>query len=126
MAKIKIKNISKKFEEKEVLKDISLDIEDKEFCVLVGPSGCGKSTLLRIISGLEVQDSGDLYFDEKLMNKIEPKDRDIAFVFQSYALYPHLTVYENIAFSLKVKKCKKDDGNVRGRVRYGTLLSILR
>lgn len=109
MAKIKINNISKKFEEKEVLKDISLDIKDKEFCVLVGPSGCGKSTLLRIISGLEVQDSGDLYFDEKLMNKIEPKDRDIAFVFQSYALYPHLTVYENIAFSLKVKKYKKDE-----------------
>ena len=109
MAKIEIKNIAKKFEEKEVLKDISLDIKDREFCVLVGPSGCGKSTLLRIISGLEVQDSGDLYFDEKLMNKIEPKDRDIAFVFQSYALYPHLTVYENIAFSLKVKKYKKDE-----------------
>ncbi len=109
MAKIKIKNISKKFEEKEVLKDISLDIEDREFCVLVGPSGCGKSTLLRIISGLEVQDTGNLFFDEKLMNKVEPKDRDIAFVFQSYALYPHLTVYENIAFSLKVKKYKKDE-----------------
>ena len=101
MAGVKIKNLSKNFEEKNVLDNINLEIENEEFCILVGPSGCGKSTLLRIIAGLESEDSGEIYFDQEKVNKIQPKDRDIAFVFQSYALYPHLTVFENIAFPLK-------------------------
>ena len=108
MAGIKIKNLSKNFDKKIVLDDINLEIKDEEFCVLVGPSGCGKSTLLRIIAGLESENSGEIYFDDKKVNQIQPKDRDIAFVFQSYALYPHLSVFENIAFPLKIKGFKKE------------------
>ena len=91
------------------VQEFNLDIEDKEFIVLVGPSGCGKSTTLRMIAGLEEITSGELYIGEKLMNDVEPKDRDIAMVFQNYALYPHMTVYENMAFSLKLKKTPKDE-----------------
>ena len=86
----------------------NLDIADKEFIVLVGPSGCGKSTTLRMIAGLEEISAGELYIDGKLMNDVAPKDRDIAMVFQNYALYPHMTVYENMAFSLKLRKESKD------------------
>ena len=86
-----------------------LDIADKEFIVLVGPSGCGKSTTLRMVAGLEEISEGELHIDNKLCNDVEPKDRDIAMVFQSYALYPHMTVYENMAFSLKLKKVPKDE-----------------
>ena len=87
----------------------NLDIKDKEFIVLVGPSGCGKSTTLRMIAGLEEISSGELYIDGVLVNSVEPKDRDIAMVFQSYALYPHMTVYDNMAYSLKIKKTPKDE-----------------
>ncbi len=87
----------------------SLDIADREFIVLVGPSGCGKSTTLRMIAGLEEISSGELYIGDRLVNDVAPKDRDIAMVFQSYALYPHMTVYENMAFSLKLKKMKKEE-----------------
>ena len=90
------------------VQQFSLDIADKEFIVLVGPSGCGKSTTLRMVAGLEEITSGELYIDGKLMNDADPKDRDIAMVFQSYALYPHMTVYDNMAFSLKLKNEKKD------------------
>ncbi len=107
MAGVQVKKLSKSFGEKLVLDGIDLEIKDKEFCVLVGPSGCGKSTLLRIIAGLEVQSSGDVLIGEDVVNSTPPKDRDIAFVFQSYALYPHLSVFDNIAFSLKVKKVPK-------------------
>ncbi len=86
------------------VQDFNLDIKDHEFVVLVGPSGCGKSTTLRMIAGLEDISSGELYIDDKLMNDVAPKDRDIAMVFQSYALYPNMTVYENMAFTLKLKK----------------------
>ena len=86
----------------------NLDIADKEFIVLVGPSGCGKSTTLRMVAGLEEISDGELYIDGKLMNDVAPKDRDIAMVFQNYALYPHMTVYENMAFSLKLRKEKKE------------------
>ena len=86
----------------------NLDIKDKEFIVLVGPSGCGKSTTLRMVAGLEEISEGELYIDGKLMNDVAPKDRDIAMVFQNYALYPHMTVYENMAFSLKLRKEKKE------------------
>ena len=91
------------------VQEFSLDIKDKEFIVLVGPSGCGKSTTLRMIAGLEEITGGELYIDGKLVNSIEPKDRDIAMVFQSYALYPHMTVYDNMAYSLKIKKTPKDE-----------------
>lgn len=89
--------------------NFNLDIMDKEFIVLVGPSGCGKSTTLRMIAGLEEITSGSLYIDGELMNNVEPKDRDIAMVFQSYALYPHMTVYDNMAYSLKIKKFSKKE-----------------
>ena len=87
----------------------NLDIKDKEFIVLVGPSGCGKSTTLRMVAGLEEISGGELYIDGQLMNNVEPKDRDTAMVFQSYALYPHMTVYENMAFPLKLRKMDKDE-----------------
>ena len=89
--------------------DFNLEIQDKEFIIFVGPSGCGKSTTLRMIAGLEDITSGELWIGDKLMNDVEPKDRDIAMVFQNYALYPHMTVYENMAFSLKLKKVPKDE-----------------
>ena len=89
--------------------DFNLDIEDKEFIVLVGPSGCGKSTTLRMIAGLEDISDGELYIDDKLMNEVPPKNRDIAMVFQNYALYPHMTVFDNMAFGLKLRKMPKDE-----------------
>ncbi len=92
----------------EAVKDFNLDIADKEFIIFVGPSGCGKSTTLRMIAGLEEISGGELKIDGKVMNDVEPKDRDIAMVFQSYALYPHMTVYDNMAFSLKLRKTPKD------------------
>ena len=85
-----------------------MDIADKEFVVLVGPSGCGKSTTLRMVAGLEEISLGELYIGDNLVNDVEPKDRDIAMVFQNYALYPHMTVYENLAFALKLRKIKKE------------------
>ena len=91
------------------VQQFSLDIADREFIVLVGPSGCGKSTTLRMIAGLEEISSGQLYIGDRLVNDVAPKDRDIAMIFQSYALYPHMTVYDNMAFSLKLKKMKKDE-----------------
>ncbi|MBQ9036618.1 MAG: ATP-binding cassette domain-containing protein, partial [Erysipelotrichaceae bacterium] len=89
------------------VQEFNLDIKDKEFIVLVGPSGCGKSTTLRMVAGLEEITSGELYIDGALMNYVEPKDRDIAMVFQSYALYPHMSVYDNMAYSLKIKHVPK-------------------
>ena len=107
--KVELVNMGKKYEGREnfTIRHIDLEIEDKDFCVILGPSGCGKSTLLRMIAGLNSITEGDLLFDGKRMNKVEPKDRDIAMVFQSYALYPHMTVYDNMAFSLKMRKEKK-------------------
>ena len=108
--RVLLKNLGKKYEgrDKFTIRNISLEIKDKEFCVILGPSGCGKSTLLRMIAGLTSITEGELYFGDKLMNRVLPKDRDIAMVFQSYALYPHLTVYDNMAFSLKMKKERKE------------------
>ena len=91
------------------VQEFNLEVADKEFIVLVGPSGCGKSTTLRMVAGLEEITSGELYIDGKLMNDVAPKDRDIAMVFQNYALYPHMTVYENMAFPLKLRKVPKDE-----------------
>jgi len=108
MAKVCLKNIRKVYDKGIVaVDDFNLEINDKEFVVLVGPSGCGKSTTLRMIAGLEEISGGELYIGEKLVNSVAPKDRDIAMVFQNYALYPHMTVYENMAFALKLRKQKK-------------------
>lgn len=109
MATIKFNDVTKAFENGKitVIPGLSLEIKDKEFVVLVGPSGCGKSTTLRMIAGLEDITSGELFIDDKKVNNIPPKDRDIAMVFQSYALYPHMSVYKNMAFALKLKKIPK-------------------
>ena len=108
MAEIRFENVSKIYQNKvKAVKDINLDIKDKEFMVLVGPSGCGKSTVLRMIAGLEEISEGNLYIDNRRVNDLPPKDRDIAIVFQNYALYPHMTAYENLAFGLKIKKMDK-------------------
>lgn len=105
MATLRFKNINKIYSNNvQAVFDFNLDIQDKEFIVFVGPSGCGKSTTLRMLAGLEDITSGELYIDERLINSVEPKDRDIAMVFQNYALYPHMTVYQNMAFALKLRK----------------------
>ena len=116
MAKVILKNISKVYDNKvEAVKDFNLEIADKEFVVFVGPSGCGKSTTLRMIAGLEDITSGELYIGDKLVNNIVPKDRNIAMVFQNYALYPHLSVYDNMAFSLSVRH--EDKAEIDRKVR---------
>ncbi|WP_437614901.1 ABC transporter ATP-binding protein [Erwinia sp. V71] len=107
MAQIALSQIEKRYGNVEVLRDINLTIQDGEFVVLVGPSGCGKSTLLRTIAGLELASAGDIHIGERLMNDVAPRDRDISMVFQSYALYPHLTVARNMGFSLEVQKRPK-------------------
>lgn len=109
MANVTLKNAVKKYDTKTIINNISLEIKDKEFLVLVGSSGCGKSTILRMIAGLEDITDGEIFIDDKCVNNMHPKDRDIAFVFQSYALYPHMSVYENIAFPLKMRNLKKDE-----------------
>lgn len=108
---LEIKNISKSFNNRKILNDISLSILDNEFIVFLGPSGCGKTTLLRIIAGLEKEDSGEINYSGITINKMEPKDRQIGMVFQNYALYPHLTVFDNIAFPLIVNKISKNEIN---------------
>lgn len=109
MASLSLQHICKVYPNGfEAVKDFNLEIADKEFIIFVGPSGCGKSTTLRMIAGLEEISSGTLKIDDKVVNDVEPKDRDIAMVFQSYALYPHMTVYDNMAFSLKLRKTPKD------------------
>ena len=114
MSNIKLENIYKDYIEGEhVVRDFNLDIKDGEFIVLVGPSGCGKSTTLRMIAGLEDITSGKLYFEEKLMNDVHPKDRDIAMVFQNYALYPHMSVAENMGFGLRMQNMSQDEINQR-------------
>ncbi|MEA5048059.1 MAG: sn-glycerol-3-phosphate ABC transporter ATP-binding protein UgpC [Eubacteriales bacterium] len=110
MANVTLKNIKKVYDKNVVaVQDFNLDIADKEFIVLVGPSGCGKSTTLRMIAGLEEITEGELYIGDRLVNDVAPKDRDIAMVFQNYALYPHMTVYENMAFGLKLRKFPKTE-----------------
>jgi|TARA_B100000315_G_scaffold172689_1_gene161143 ABC-type sugar transport system ATPase subunit len=109
MANIKIEKINKYFDANHVVKDVSLDIKSGSFTVIVGPSGCGKSTILRMIAGLEEINSGSIFIDDAKVNDLPPKDRNIAMVFQSYALYPHMNVYENMAFGLKLEKKNKDE-----------------
>lgn len=109
MASLKISNLSKYYYDKPVVKDISIDIQEGELIVVVGPSGCGKSTLLRMIAGLEEITSGELYIDQKRVNKVPPKDRNIAMVFQHYALYPHMSVYNNMAYGLRMRSMPKKE-----------------
>jgi multiple sugar transport system ATP-binding protein len=110
MAKVELKGISKVYEGNvRAVENANIVVEDKEFVVLVGPSGCGKSTTLRMVAGLEDISEGELYIDGELMNDVPPKDRNIAMVFQNYALYPHMSVYENMAFGLRIKKVPKDE-----------------
>ncbi|GGG05069.1 ABC transporter ATP-binding protein [Paenibacillus abyssi] len=117
MAGVRLEHVYKKYPGSETasVTDVNLDIKDKEFLVLVGPSGCGKSTTLRMIAGLEEISEGKLFIGERLVNDVAPKDRDIAMVFQSYALYPHMNVYQNMAFGLKLRKFKKADIDKRVR-----------
>jgi len=110
MASVKLKNVYKRYEGGvTAVNDFNLEIEDKEFIILVGPSGCGKTTTLRMIAGLEEISEGEIYIGDKLVNDVQPKDRDIAMVFQNYALYPHMTVFDNMAFGLKLRKMPKDE-----------------
>ena len=109
MAKVSLHHVTKAFGEVQAVHDVNLEIEDEEFLVLVGPSGCGKSTTLRMIAGLEEISSGEIFIGDRLVNDVAPKDRDIAMVFQNYALYPHMNVYENMAFGLKLRRFSKQD-----------------
>src|SRR5690348_1384386 len=109
MAQVVIRSLNKKFDEVHAVKDVNLDIRDKEFMVFVGPSGCGKTTTLRMVAGLESITSGRIMIDDKVINELPPMDRDIAMVFQNYALYPHMSVYDNMAFGLKMRKFDKTD-----------------
>lgn len=115
MAKVLIENLTKKFGDVVAVADLDLGVEDRSFVVLLGPSGCGKTTTLRCIAGLELPDQGEIYIGDKRVTDLPPKDRDIAMVFQSYALYPHMTVYDNISFPLRIRKRSRDD--VEGAVQ---------
>tara|TARA_B100000700_G_scaffold27637_1_gene26425 strand:+ start:312 stop:1367 length:1056 start_codon:yes stop_codon:yes gene_type:complete len=121
MAIIELNNIEKSFGKNKVINNFNLKIDDGEFVVLVGPSGCGKSTLLRMISGLETIDRGNIYLDKKLINNLIPSKRGIAMVFQSYALYPHMNVYENMSFGLKMEKLSKKEINSKVNLAAKTL-----
>src|SRR5881409_4187268 len=109
MAQVVMKDLNKKYDEVHAVKNVNLHVRDREFLVLVGPSGCGKSTALRMIAGLEEATDGDIVIGERRVNDVPPKDRDIAMVFQNYALYPHMTVYDNMAFGLRLRKYPKTE-----------------
>ena len=116
MSEVIMKGLKKVYDNKvTAVHDVNLVIKDKEFVVLVGPSGCGKSTTLRMVAGLEEISDGELYIDGRLVNDVAPKDRDIAMVFQNYALYPHKTVYDNLAFALKLRKVPKAEIDKKSR-----------
>src|SRR6188768_4180024 len=114
MAEVSLHKLNKKFDTTHVVKDVNLQIRDKEFMVFVGPSGCGKTTTLRMVAGLEAITSGDILIGDKVVNELPPMDRDIAMVFQNYALYPHMSVYDNMAFGLKMRRLPKTE--IRRRV----------
>jgi multiple sugar transport system ATP-binding protein len=123
MANVTFKNIVKKFGDLTIIKDLNIEVLDKEFLVLVGPSGCGKTTALRLLAGLEEITAGEIAIGDRVVNDVAPKDRDIAMVFQSYALYPHLSVYDNMAFGLKLRKTPKEE--IKRRVdEAATVLDI--
>src|SRR3974390_2645522 len=116
MAQVALRNIVKTFDRTPAVQGIDLDIADREFLVLVGPSGCGKSTTLRMIAGLEEATSGDIFIGTEKVNDVPPKDRDIAMVFQNYALYPHMTVFENMSFGLRLRRFSKSE--IKARVEH--------
>jgi sn-glycerol 3-phosphate transport system ATP-binding protein len=113
MAKLELRNVKKSFGSAEIIKGVSIEIADGEFVVIVGPSGCGKSTLLRMVAGLEAITSGEILIGDRVVNNLEPKDRDIAMVFQNYALYPHMSVRQNMAYGLKIRGLAKNDIETR-------------
>jgi multiple sugar transport system ATP-binding protein len=115
MARVILKDLNKKYDDTHAVKDVNLEIRDREFVVLVGPSGCGKTTTLRMVAGLEEITSGEISIDGRVVNELPPMDRDIAMVFQNYALYPHMSVYDNMAFGLKMRKFGRDE--IEKRVR---------
>ncbi|MEM4411511.1 MAG: ABC transporter ATP-binding protein [Thermofilum sp.] len=115
MARVEVKNLLKRFGKVVAVDRVSFEVKDGEFMVLLGPSGCGKTTTLRLIAGLETPDDGEIYIGDRLVNDLPPKDRDIAMVFQNYALYPHMKVYDNIAFPLKIRKFPKEEIDKRVR-----------
>src|SRR5947209_20530899 len=114
MSSVTLEHVTKRFGEVTAVNDMTIEVKDKEFLVLVGPSGCGKSTCLRLIAGLEEVTNGNIYIGERLVNDVAPKDRDIAMVFQSYALYPHMSVYDNLAFGLRLRHTPKKEIDKRG------------
>src|SRR4051812_6231366 len=116
MAQVRLRNLNKKFDGTHAVKNVNLEIRDHEFVVLVGPSGCGKTTTLRMVAGLEDITSGEISIDGKVVNNLAPMDRDIAMVFQNYALYPHMSVYQNMAFGLRMRKFDKPE--IDRRVRH--------
>src|SRR5438128_802651 len=122
MAHVLLKNLNKSFDGTHAVKDVNLEIRDHEFVVLVGPSGCGKTTTLRMVAGLEDITSGEISIDGKVVNDLAPMDRDIAMVFQNYALYPHMSVYDNMAFGLRMRKFEKPE--IDRRVRHAAALRV--
>ena len=109
MAKVQLRDVRKSYGTLEVIHGVTIDVADGEFIVIVGPSGCGKSTLLRMVAGLETISAGEIVIGDRVVNTLEPKDRDIAMVFQNYALYPHMTVFQNMAYSLKIRGLSGSD-----------------
>src|SRR3982751_1010180 len=109
MAPVHLRDVKKSYDKLEVIHGVYIDIKDGEFIVIVGPSGCGKSTLLRMVAGLERITGGEVAIGDRVVNELEPKDRDIAMVFRNYALYPHMSVYENMAYGLKIRRMGKDE-----------------
>ncbi|MCX7939744.1 MAG: ABC transporter ATP-binding protein, partial [Thermoflexales bacterium] len=115
MASVTFEHVTKRFGDVVAVKDLNIHIADREFLVFVGPSGCGKTTSLRMLAGLEEVTEGNIYIGDRIVNDVPPKDRDIAMVFQSYALYPHMSVYDNMAFGLRLRKVPKDENDRRVR-----------
>src|SRR5262252_10294534 len=128
MSKVQLRDVRKSYGTNEVIHGITMDVADGEFIVIVGPSGCGKSTLLRMVAGLEPITQGDIVIGDRVVNRLEPKDRDIAMVFQNYALYPHMSVFDNMAYGLKIRRLSKSDIEARvnraaGILELGSLLN---
>src|SRR2546425_10945226 len=123
MAKVQLRDVRKSYPDQQVIHGVSIDIADGEFIVIVGPSGCGKSTLLRMVAGLETITGGEVVIGDRVVNQLEPKDRDIAMVFQNYALYPHMSVFDNMAYGLKIRGLSRSDIDARVK-RAGEILEL--
>src|SRR6266496_3232336 len=123
MAKVQLRDVRKSYADLEVIHGVDIDVADGEFIVIVGPSGCGKSTLLRMVAGLETITGGEIVIGDRVVNRLEPKDRDIAMVFQNYALYPHMSVFDNMAYGLRIRGLAKDDIGARVK-RAGEILEL--